>query len=59
MVPTHGVGIDVNKIKMTKGDTAQQIELIMGKAQKKVRNKSLSKTSHYKNPLRGLSPEVR
>jgi len=58
VVPTHGIGITGNKMQIAKGDAPQKTGLPIGKMQKKIRNKSLSKTAYYKNPLRGLSPET-
>lgn len=59
VVPTHEIGVTGNKLKVNKGDVVQKIIPGSVNHKKKMRNKSLSKTAHYKNPLRGLSPENR
>jgi len=60
VVPTHGIGVTGNKMNLAKGDTSNKISNVLGgNVKKRIKNKSLSKTAHYKNPLRGFSPEVR
>ena len=57
VVPPHGIGVTGNKIKINQGENSQKVGNALGKVHKKFRNKSLSKTANYKNPLRGLSPD--
>lgn len=57
MMPTQGIGVTGNKIKISKGDMVSKVIPGSVNHKKKMRNKSLSKTAHYKNPLRGFSPD--
>lgn len=59
VVPTHGIGVLGNKIKISHGDVMHKIMPGSLNHKKKIRNKSLSKTAQYKNPLRAFSPEGR